>query len=331
MTQTEDIPVIDLSQNEEIIVAQLMDALTSIGFCTLVHHGVDDACFERAFDASKSFFDLTTPIKTKYKFQGHDSNRGYLSMACETHDQTPNNNTQPDSKETLDIGKEDEPGYHNEWPEELQDTSFRNDLLDYFQTMDGLLLKLMKWIGIGLQLPDPERLVQACNGQHENLRLLHYPAASTNSSSSGVRGNVHTDFGTLTLLLQDQVGGLQVQNLDGTWISVTPVPNAIVLNVGDMLMRWTNDVLKATPHQVITPSKYYNSNNTNDTTTTPERYSIAFFCNANKETMIDCLEMSCCQQSSSSPSKYPPISSHEYLTKRLTDTIQSDKQKPSMM
>lgn len=307
--------MIDLSQKEEIVVAQLMDALTSIGFCTLVHHGVDNACFEKAFAASKSFFDLATPIKTQYKFQGHDSNRGYLSMACETHDQTPN--TQPDAKETLDIGKEDEPGYQNEWPEELQDTSFRNDLLVYFRTMDGLFLKLMKWIGIGLKMPDPERLVQACNGQHENLRLLHYPASTTSSSasSSSFRSNVHTDFGALTLLSQDQVGGLRVQNLDGTWITVTPVPNAIVLNVGDMLMRWSNDIFKATPHHVVTPSKYDG--------TTPERYSMAFFCNANKETMIECLE-TCCE--SSSPAKYPPISSHEYLTKRLVDTIHSDKQ-----
>jgi isopenicillin N synthase-like dioxygenase len=310
---SEDLPVIDLSQDEEIVVAQLMDALTSIGFCTLVHHGVDDACFEKAFAASKSFFDLPTPIKTKYKFQGHDSNRGYLTMGSETYDQLPDGTLvtlKPDAKETFDIGKEDEPGYQNKWPDELQDTSFRNDLLAYFQNMDGLFLKLMKWIGIGLKLPDPERLVQACNGQHENLRMLHYPASTTASS---VRGNIHTDFGALTLLLQDQVGGLQVQNRDGTWISVTPVPNAIVLNVGDMLMRWTNDVLKATPHHVVTPSKY------NDTT--PERYSIAFFCNANKETMIECLET--CRQSS--PAKYPPVSSHEYITKRLSETIQSDK------
>jgi isopenicillin N synthase-like dioxygenase len=317
----DDIPRIDLSQDETVVVEELMTALQSIGFATLVNHGVEPGTLQSAFGASKDFFSLPLDTKQGYKFQGHESNRGYITMGSETHDLQAD--CPPDPKETFDIGKEDEPGFGNFWPEELKETPFRKDLLDYFQSMDGLYLRLMRLIGTGLQLPDPEYLVQRCNAQHENLRLLHYPALlerdSTNSKPR-VRGNVHTDFGTLTLLVQDQVGGLQVRHANGTWIHVQPVPHAIIVNVGDMLMRWTNDQLKATLHQVVTP-KTGHANDTNDTNSISERYSIAFFCNANKDTLLECLEPCC--STPERPAKYAPVNAHEYLTERLTDTIQN--------
>lgn len=307
------IPVIDLSKDEDIVIHELMGAFTTIGFATLIHHGVPSDTIQRAFEASKVFFGLAQNVKLKYKFQGHDSNRGYIAFGSETHDLEAK--CSPDMKETLDIGKENEEGFQNKWPTELEDTSFRRDLLNYYQTMDGLYLRLVKWIGIGLKLPDPDYLVHRCDAQHENLRLLHYPALD-DTSDEVVRGNIHTDFGTLTLLAQDQVGGLKVRRKDGLWLSVKPVPDAIVVNVGDMLMRWSNDVLKATLHQVVTPPLPAKAN----VTVVPERYSIAFFCNANKDTLLECLAP-CCQ---SQPPRYPPINAYEYITRRLTDTIQHD-------
>jgi isopenicillin N synthase-like dioxygenase len=343
------IPVIDLSQDadETQIVSQLLDAFTTIGFATLVGHGVDAVQMEKAFAASKSFFSLPLDVKQQSKFKGHASNRGYLSVGSETHDNTvgekKGGTAAADFKETFDIGLDTEPGFTNCWPSELEQTStFKQDLLEYFNAMDALHLRLLRWIAIGLGLPSEDFLVQKCNAQHENLRLLHYPATTT-SNNNKIRGNVHTDFGTLTLLVQDQVGGLMVQRLaaataaDGTtssgptWISVTPVPNAIVVNVGDMLMRWTNDKLKATLHQVVVvPAADASTTTTSsDMQVVPERYSIAFFCNANKDTMIECLE-SCCSTSTSSNNpqvqvkaspRYPPVNAHDYLTQRLTDTI----------
>lgn len=307
-----EIPTIDLSLEESIATEQLLKALETVGFATLVNHGVAPTLIDQAFAASKTFFALPLEIKNKYLFQGHESNRGYISPGSETHDLEKD--CLPDPKETFDIGKEHEPGYSNYWPEELSHTSFREDLICYFQTMDGLYLRLMKMIGVGLQLPDPDFFVKQCNDQHENLRLLHYHALAPDHPHKMIRGNVHTDFGALTLLVQDSVGGLRVKNMDGTrWIHVEPVPYAIIVNVGDMLMRWSNDRLKATLHQVITPPSRFGPEDE-----IPERYSIAFFCNANKDTMIECLD-TC--QSESNPAKYPPVNAHAYLTQRLVKTI----------
>lgn len=305
-----EIPTIDLSLEECIATDELLTALEAVGFATLVNHGIAPTLMEKAFAASKNFFALPVEIKKKYIFQGHESNRGYISPGLETHDLEKD--CLPDPKETFDIGKENEPGYSNYWPQELSDSSFRDDLTCYFQTMDGLYLRLMKMIGVGLKLPDPDFFVKQCNDQHENLRLLHYHALPPDHPNKMIRGNVHTDFGALTLLVQDSVGGLRVKNVDGTWINVEPVPYSIIVNVGDMLMRWSNDRLKATLHQVITPSRF------GPTDEIPERYSIAFFCNANKDTMIECLD-TC--QSECNPAKYPPVNAHAYLTQRLVNTI----------
>ena len=210
------------------------------------------------FEKSKLFFDLPAATKQKYKFQGSESNRGYIGVGSETLDVVEGTNTPDENfmyKESLEIGKEDEPEFHNEWPDELSQTDFREHMLMYFNTMDALNLKIMRWIGIGLKLEDPNYLVDRCNNQHENLRLLHYPETKDSSVS---RANLHTDYGTLTLLAQDQVGGLQVLTLEGRWIDVAPVENSIILNVGEMLMRWSNDLFKATLHQVQPPSQEEN-------------------------------------------------------------------------
>ena len=315
------IPVIDLSRachddenddDDDDAIQELVRAFETVGFATLIHHGIDAALMDRVFEASKAFFSLPLSVKSHYAFQGHESNRGYIPPGSETHDLEEH--CLPDSKETFDIGKEEEEGFHNYWPTELANTDFRRDLIEYFQNMDQLYLRLMRMISMGLKLPDPDFLVNQCNEQHENLRLLRYQSLPPDHPNKMIRGNVHTDFGALTLLVQDDVGGLRVQNREGGWVNVEPVPHAIVVNVGDMLMRWSNDRLKATLHQVVTPSRF----GPNDRI--PERFSIAFFCNANKGATLECLE-TC--QSDTTPAKYPPVNAHEYLTQRLSATIAS--------
>jgi isopenicillin N synthase-like dioxygenase len=136
------------------------------------------------------------------------------------------------------------------------------------------------------------------------LRLLHYPNVAAREACAAsavvVRGALHTDYGTLTLLTQDQTGGLRVQRRDGTWTFLRPIPGGIVVNVGDMLQRWTNDVLRATPHQVVEHPDHARDD-------IPERFSVAFFCNANKDVLLEPLEFL-----SDQPPKYPPINALEY-------------------
>lgn len=113
------------------------------------------------------------------------------------------------------------------------------------------------------------------------------------------------------MLSQEQISGLRAQRVDGEWISIPPTSGGIAVNIGEMLMRWSNDVLRATPHQVLDDVG-------SDSLTVPERYSIAFFCNANKDTVLDCLPGCCTEQD---PGKYEPVNAHEYITGRLAGTI----------
>lgn len=349
---TPSIPVVDLSpdRDESEIVSELLGAFTTIGFCTLVGHGFPPEFFREAFRASKNFFGLPLEAKLGYKYKTPSSNRGYIPYGAETHDKDKEGRplvavatttttatkdteettttavaTKPDQKETMDIGYDDEHCvFRNEWPAELSPCDFREVLERYFEEMDALHLRLMGYVGRGLGLPetgDDSSLVGKCNGKHENLRLLHYPSIE-GSSSTTTRGNAHTDFGTLTLLVQDGVGGLKVKRNDGTWIDVKPVDDSIVVNVGDMLMRWSNDRLKATLHKVEaapidlkTPKQRQQQQ-----MLVPERYSIAFFCNANKDVELECLK-TCC--SDTEPARYAPINAHKYLTQRLAATIQT--------
>ena len=344
------IPVVDLSRTREEteIVSELLEAFTTIGFCTLVHHGIPKDLFPKAFRASRNFFELPIEAKLKYKYKTPSSNRGYIPYGAERHDKDGEGNalvitaatndastTAPDQKETIDIGHDDdEDVFKNEWPQELP-RDFRDVLETYFEEMDTLHLRLMKYVSRGLELPDDgDYLVRKCNGKHENLRLLHYPSMARTiggvAKGGTTRGNAHTDFGTLTLLVQDTVGGLKVKRKDGTWIDVQPVEDSIIVNVGDMLMRWSNDRLKATLHKVESPEVTTNAttpsviSETTEALTTktivPERYSIAFFCNANKNVEIECLE-TC--RSPTEPARYPPINAHEYLTQRLAATIET--------
>lgn len=302
----EDVCVIDLSQGDA--AQELVQAFSSLGFATVINHGISLATIDQAFEQSKSFFSLESSVKQKYKYRNHASNRGYISMGQETHEQAT---AGADYKETFDIGKEKEAGMETPWPMEL--TEFRPNVLQYFSQFNELHLRLLRLVATGLRLSDPDFFVNQCNEQHCNMRLLHYPEIQRKASESDTlleRGALHTDFGTLTLLTQDQVGGLRVQRRDGSWIFLKPVEGGIVLNVGDMLQRWTNDVLRATPHQVVEHPNHSKQ-------VVPERYSIAFFCNANKRVMLEPLS----EVSEEAP-KYPPINAMEYLTKRLSDTIQ---------
>ena len=310
--------MIDLSQKDDVIIQQLMDAFTTIGFCTLINHSDDTSFIEDAFSASKQFFQLPLDTKQKYAYTSQESNRGYIAYGQETHDRF--GTVLPDVKETFDIGFEGDVEYENMWPDELASTSYKDTLINYFTTMDRLFLKLLGFLAIGLGL-DKDYLVQKCNQNHENLRLLHYPSLD---DPNRVRGNIHTDFGVLTLLVQDSVGGLKVKHMDGSWISVTPRPGSIVVNVGDMLMRWSNDKFKATLHQVVPPGESQSAGtDTSSDIIIPERYSIAFFCNANRDATIECLE-TCCKDTLP---KYKPINSHEYLTQRLVATINPETTK----
>jgi isopenicillin N synthase-like dioxygenase len=321
-----DIPIIDFTpwasangseDDKSKISNDIFDAFSTIGFIILVHHGVqgdsagsqNGGVTSRTFQAAKEFFALPTEIKKQSAYVDPASNRGYISMGQEKLD-----GQLPDLKETFDIGYEGEKDYGNQWPTGMKNAEdFKQCMLDYFDEYDQLHLNIFRALARGMGLENDDYFTPLCNGNHQNLRLLHYPECDRATITGGQkRGGIHTDYGTLTLLSQQDVSGLIAQRLDGTWVSVPPIPGGIVVNVGQMLQRWSNDMLRATPHQVLDTFDEKNSERV------AERYSIAFFCNANKETSLECLP-AC--QGPDRPPKYEVVNAFDYITARLTETI----------
>ena len=326
-------------QRDELELAHsLVRALETIGFVTLLHHGVDT---DGALQSAQQFFELPLHSKLQCPYQGHVSNRGYLPMGSESHQSKGGGGNETpafDAKETLELDDTSATMWPTEFPE---DSLVRTTLLQYYDDCHRLHLRLLRLAAIGLGL-DSEIFASQCNARHCNLRLLHYPATThtmrrrpnvQRGIERGVviRGACHTDFGTLTLLAQDSVGGLRVQPRGYTttsgqqWITVPPTPGALVVNVGDMLQRWTNDRLVATPHQVVglledSPEHEVGEGDDDGSIRgiLPERYSVAFFCNANPDT--DLRPIPSLIPHGEAP-KFEPITAREYLTQRLAATI----------
>ena len=328
-----DIPIIDLSPwtqgdsddpNLEAaktrVSKEIFDAFCSIGFIVVINHGIPGdqpdgtgGLTERAFAASQSFFELDKEAKLKFRYLSPESNRGYIAMGQEKLD-----GDLSDIKETFDIGFEGEKAFQNRWPEgtEIHD-HFKETMLTYFREYDKLHLIILRALARGMGFDCDDYFTPLCNANHQNLRLLHYPECDREAIANGQkRGGIHTDYGTITLVAQNGVSGLVAQKINGDWCSVPPIPGGIAVNVGEMLQRWSNDILRATPHQILDDDPLNKDAAKSDRV--PERYSIAFFCNANKDTSLECLSVC---QSADRPPRYEPINAFDYITKRLTDTI----------
>jgi isopenicillin N synthase-like dioxygenase len=187
---------------------------------------------------------------------------------------------------------------------------FDSVMKDYFARLLKLGADLHRPIARDLGLPD-DYFDLRLDRPMATLRLLHYPPASERTDGAYGAG-AHTDYGNLTLLLTDDAGGLEVQRRDGVWMMAPPIPGAFICNIGDCLMRWTNDVYRSTPHRVTNPVGR-------------ERYSIAFFLDANADAMVEAIPS--CVSPGERP-LYAPITAGDYLASRFAQTYgfcQTDK------
>ncbi len=179
-------------------------------------------------------------------------------------------------------------------------------ILAFYEACSEVANRVLQAFALALQLPC-DFFATRHDRQNHTLRLLHYPPLLQPPKLGQVRAGEHSDYGSITLLFQDEVGGLEVQTASGEWIAAPPIPGTVVVNTGDLMQRWTNHVFCSTKHRVMIPS---------DDRVKQSRYSVAFFCHPNDDTEIACLE-SC--QSERSPI-YPPISAGDYLISRLQAT-----------
>jgi isopenicillin N synthase-like dioxygenase len=261
------------------IARELGRACRETGFFYVGNHGVPDKLRAGIFDHAARFFAEPQAVKDALGIKRSPHNRGYVGIAGESL-----NRIEADRKEAFNIGldlADDDPEVVagkpfrgvNLWP---RTPGFRGTALAYFEAL---------WRPMA------------------TLRLLHYPPRSADQGTNPGAGE-HTDYGSLTILSNDDAGGLQVRRRDGAWIAAPPVPGTFICNIGDCLMRWSNDIYVSTPHRVANPPGR-------------DRYSVAFFLDPNPDTMIACLPG--CGAADKKP-KYPPIIAADYLTERLTAT-----------
>ena len=297
-----EIPVIDVSclwTNDKKAIAsvamEVRDACERIGFFYIVNHGVDNQIIDNAFSESKRFFDQPQEFKQQLEFDKNDRGyKGFGTIAIPGY--------VPDLKEVLDLGI-DYPLDHpdviaekplhgpNQWPAL---PGFKETLNEYYDAIRGLGYELLRLFALALELE--EDYFQSFHKEPMiTWRIMRYFPLNDKLGQYGTAP--HTDFGTITLLTQDSLGGLEVYSKDGEWIQAPFIEDSIVVNIGDLMACWTNDVFTSTPHRVI--------NNSGQ-----NRYSIPMFYNPAYDTVAECLP-SCCDESN--PPKHEPIHYGNYV------------------
>lgn len=221
-----------------------------------------------------------------------------------------------DLKESFEIGREFEPGHENRWPDKMdvEGAEFKLTMGGFFERCKEVHAVLMRGIAIGMGLEAGFFEDYVTTGDN-TLRLLHYPPVAPGGFQGGkrIRAGAHSDYGSVTLLFQDQRGGLQVER-PGGWVDVEPIEGTIVVNAGDLLARWSNDLIKSTKHRVVQPPLVEQELEEGH----PARYSVAYFCNPDFAKWIEVLPGT--WEGEKGGKKYEGVNSGEYLVQRLSAT-----------
>lgn len=280
------------------LARRLDDALRADGFVAVTGHGVPADVVAAAFDASRRFFALPEPAKCRWHIDRWPLHRGFDPVGWQALDP----DRPADLKESFYLGVE--ALGPNQWPDEALVPGFRAALDAYAAALRTLAARMMGLFEQALSLP-PRHFDAYTRRPNCVTRLLHYPPAPAVVLPGQLGCGAHTDWGALTLLAQDDAGGLQVQRADGRWLDVEPVPGAFVVNIGDMTRRWTNDRWRSTMHRVV-PRRVG-----------IERWSIAYFFDLDADALVAPLP-TCVD--AAHPPRYAPITAGEHLAEMYRRT-----------
>lgn len=298
-----------LSGDENIkaaFVEKLGKAYEEIGFVAVKNHGLSDETCSLLYQQVEAFFNLPEAIKKKYEIEGLAGQRGYTSFGKE-HAKGRNTG---DLKEFWHFGQyvDDNDAIAEEYPENVS----VNELAQFgavgkkaYQTLEKAGQSILRALALYLGLEETYFDAKIHNG-NSILRPIHYPPI-TDEPKDAVRAAEHEDINLITLLMGASAEGLQVLNKQNEWVNVTALPEQIVVNVGDMLQRLTNNKLRSTTHRVINPPKEKWGQS---------RFSIPFFLHPRSEMRLDCLE-ECIDQKH--PKQFTDISAGAYLNERLAE------------
>ncbi|MEM7404128.1 MAG: 2-oxoglutarate and iron-dependent oxygenase domain-containing protein [Pseudomonadota bacterium] len=308
MREVGSLPVVDIANRRggaaarDQIAAELDAAFRNLGFCYISNTGVPT---REIFAAAADFHAL--PMASKQRIAVNDFHRGYIAPNSSTiRTSSVATVTRPNLSESLMIMHEvapDDPRYGqplqgpNQWPAELP--AFRPAAVDYMARMSALARDLTRLIAIALGLP--ENALDAYFDQPTVwLRLLCYPPEPPGTPRDQFGAAPHTDYGFITLLAQDALGGLEVRRADGTWISATPIPDTFVVNVADMLSRWTGGRWRSTPHRVRNQADEL-------------RFSVPFFWDPSMDSLIEPLPIA----QSAHEETFQAVQFGDYVMERL--------------
>ncbi|KAI5328273.1 hypothetical protein L3X38_027670 [Prunus dulcis] len=307
MTAALNLPIIDLSSPDSLSSAtSIRQACIECGFFYLVNHGVEEELLGHVFEESSKLFSL--PLEDKLKL-ARKQHRGYTPLFSENLD--PTSTSKGDSKESYYIGPLDTRSNLNQWPSEDILPSWRPTMESYYRKVLSAGKRLISLIALALNLDEEFfEKVGALNKPTAVLRLLHYPGQLGSTDEEIYGASAHSDYGMVTLLASNGVPGLQVcrekSKQPRIWEDVLHIDGAFIVNIGDMLERWTNCLFRSTLHRVMPAGQ--------------ERYSVAFFLDPNEDFVVECLK-SCCSEAS--PPRFPPIRSGDYLKERFRLTYGS--------
>jgi len=303
-----EVPLVSLADQEsdpDGFAAALGGSFERFGFAMVSDHGVPQELIDRAWAATKTFFDLPEEEKRGYFIAGGGGARGYTPFKTEI----AKGAEYVDLKEFWHIGRELPAGHRfeenmspNIWPDRPE--GFRDTFLELFAAFDTAGDKLLSAIARHLSLT-PDWFDHAVKDGNSVLRLLHYPPVTEDAPN--VRAGAHEDINLITLLLGAEEAGLELLDKDGQWLPVRPPEGAMVVNVGDMLQRLTNHVLPSSTHRVVNPPVERRG--------TP-RYSMPFFLHPAPDFLIKALPQCVTAEN---PEREPPITAHDYLGERLRE------------
>ena len=294
-----------------MVVDAVRAACEEIGFFVMTGHGFPEALATRICDASRAFFDLSAEEKNVIGESGPMmGGLMHFALGKEALAATLGDTAIGDFKETLDFG----PGFFGDrWP--VHPPGLEPAWHAYYETMSTLAATLRGIFAAALGL-EPDYFEDKFQGHLSSLRVIDYPEQSVPPISGQLRAGAHSDYGVLTILrTEDAPGGLQVRTRAGHWSDVPHIGGSFVVNIGDAMMRWTNDRWISTQHRVMNPPA--------DPGRPSRRQSIAYFHNLARDTVIECLPPF--REAGVSP-KYPPVTYGEYAELRYRQAHGEDKQ-----
>ncbi|MCO6485423.1 MAG: isopenicillin N synthase family oxygenase [Saprospiraceae bacterium] len=307
------IPLVDLhtfihghSRERQAFVDALGDAFHTAGFVGVVRHGIPEDLVQRFYDESRAFFALPEEVKRQYEIPGMAGQRGYTRFGQEHAKQSK----VADLKEFFQIGQTvtDHTALKDFYPsnvEVAERPQFLATGVALFRAFEEAGSHLLRAIALHLDL-DEDYFDAHIHQGNSILRAIHYPPI-TREPENAIRAEQHEDINLITLLVGASAGGLQLLTKKGGWRDIIPEENEIVVNVGDMLQRLTNDYLKSTTHRVVNPPR--------EEWHLP-RLSIPFFLHPRSEMDLTCLPACVTEEN---PLHYPPITAGEYLDERLRE------------